>query len=525
MFLLFALVMTPSFFFGQSPMSSQQTTGGFFPATVESSFNHCLSTNDAMDCWIDANGVAPYTHANKWGVYAVNNSLQGFGYNDLDNPVKANRNTWTYHSEWGAVYGVFKAGDGNLYGLVGACTYTGHNGHNFEEWVSNAWSNTVECVDDGNDVFPAPDGGGLMMYIHAGGILRYSHLYGKRASWVNGPLPVGYSKALSVAPLFTASDGLAAHMSFYVVVSDNTIHLHTPSGWTTLPGKAQKIAVGSNDVPYIVDMNGSVQHWNGTGWDPIVTSGPVTSLTVISAGWGLDGGQNDVWISGTTGKIYRFWETGMMFSHQYGGQVGCGPQVPTAECETFVHTLTHQICFGKTQCGPVSSSSWNGNGSWGPNANVFARPNDMFSCLLVDDFASCSAWENQGFMQCSGGGSNSDNSGGPVPVQTEYAYTRLLPAAGLPSPAKTKSGLLWLYKWGQPYCSNTQNPDFQPRFITASNNHELVLDVSSLCTSFLQSPWLCNGSLITRAVGEFQQDPGTNPCTVCDPSSGTCQIP
>lgn len=381
---LFATIVCASLCWGQS-MTSQKTVSTWNAPKVESSFNHCLTTNDKQNCWISIPGNATWISANAGRVVAVDPSGNGYIYND------GKTNSWTKHSEWGSVKEI-TYDDGNLYGLVHYDS--AGKGYFLSKWANSKW-NDISCCFQSFRMRR-----GVMAAYDINGTIWTSTNYGVNVQSHGWCAPDGPA---AVTPAGLDSKGNA---TFYVACASGKIWYFDGSIWGQLPGSATEISSGPNDALYIVASSGDVQHWNGSGWDDVVTNKAASNLSV--------GGPFDVWMVGPAApsgaKIWRFWENGALITHSYGGSVSCGQGVPQALCNTFTHQVHHQICVG-THCGPVSQSSWNGQGGWGPDAEVFATPYDLWTCLLAGEPAGpCGLAENEASMECSGGGSNNDNA-------------------------------------------------------------------------------------------------------------------
>jgi len=374
-------------------------SGRWNPSTLVSSFPDCANdsvNHGSFNCWYLTTGYAPIVNVSSGGhVVAIDSSGCGWLYND--------NGTWIQQRAWGCgLSKVEYGGDGNIYALSSAMCDTTH--HWIAKWNGSAWINTNGC---GPDFSLDPTGGNMSVAIGTTGALWVSTDYWNTGSELSGCQPGG---ALSVAVVSSVSK------QFMVICSaDNSVWLGTWTGGTNSTytrlanGFGYMVASGSQGNNYVIGMDRHVYHLNnaGTGWDDLNGS----PFTYISAGdpmniWGVgptSGGHND----------YRFAENSIQFSRTYSGSVTCAVPPPYGQqiCAQFNHTAQAQISFGRGATGAVAHATpWNGPGSWGVTATVVAHPQDLFTCLINADPADCDAWENSGNMQCSGGGSNQDQS-------------------------------------------------------------------------------------------------------------------
>jgi len=75
-----------------------------------SNFTDCATVN----CWHASMLLATQIYSTNGKTYAIDTTNTGYLYTDYPS------NTWTAHPEWGQVYALQYAGNGNLYALFGA---------------------------------------------------------------------------------------------------------------------------------------------------------------------------------------------------------------------------------------------------------------------------------------------------------------------------------------------------------------------------------------------------------------------
>lgn len=421
-------------------------------------------------------------------------------------PFRNGNNAWTQQTSYGCGLSYVQYGmDGNLYALSGC---------NLVKWTGS-WSTVSSCFK-------------YFSVDHTSGTGLVQAIDGNNALWKSTNFGASFSQI--------AGCGSQGGMSGVAVLSETTIAITCHNGnifyglpdgssYTQLPGTASGSIAGSQAEIFMVGTDGAVNRWilqdNYTAWDHYAGS-PGTSWVdydpEVGAAWSI-----------SNGSTLRFAEQGWLAERQFSGYTVCqGGPCPTMP-SVYHYAQTH--VWWKINGNVVADGNRADTGHINPathfNISTSALLHDVPECLVQSGL--CEAENDYEKYVCSTEGPFNVTPGpsDPVAVQKEIAYTRLIPQGNPYNSAKDPNGTgtLWLYHYGTSYCNNTVNPDYQPASIEASSSRELVLDVTSRCTSFFQEPWICNGSALTRASGEFQQDPGEAFCTSCDPSTGKCDNP
>lgn len=474
---------------GMPQSSSMSSTGqiNIKPAGWASHLSDCAST---LNCWYNTHQSGVYVSSRNHVRIVVDANNLGWTYNEASR-------TWTSHPEWGTVYGVQKAGDGNYYGMIPYANCPSHSASG--KWNGANWVVMGFCA--GSSLSVAADGGPQILIISGDG---------QRNPWISTNYGASFTKASSLSVQSVSS--IDSTMSSWAAVkTDGTVWKIVNGVWTQVPGmtNAAKVDVDSLGVLYILDSGGNIKHYNpGTQtWDTIVGGGN---------SWVANGGVNDVWAVGPSGVVQRLADTVPQFTATYGFTVNCNVPPPYGQqiCAQFNHTNYTTIHSGSANSVTNNGPSFYGPGSGGSNATIKLAVPHWF-CQDNPTADACQIYA-VGEMSCNGGGSNQASE--PVAkINYEFAYSAVRFNAGPPTCGPGSAGDAWSCTYpATPDCTNTIAPDFNPPYVTTPNNpYYYSADVSSSCFSVLGAPWWCLGTSGTEAdvVYTEPQYPGPIACT------------
>ena len=417
-----------------------------------------------MNCWHASNLLAAKIFSTNGHTYAIDSTGRGYSYNDYPT------NTWTAHPEWGTVYALQYAGDGNLYALFGSCNSVGHL---IGRWNGSGWTqpNGSSCAQ----AFSVdPQGGEFEVAIDASGGLWTSTNLGVSWVFVSGCGDRG--GATSVAALNTTTG------NFAVICHDNTIWTGNGSTYTQMPGAGLQISADAVGTLHVIGTDRAVYHWNGSSWDHIAVS---SALSIA------DGGALDMWAIGTnpTGNnVFRFSESGLQHTRSISGSIACNVPPPYDQqiCNPAVHTVTLTAGIGGVW-GTQQQYKFNGPGGWSQQAS--ANKNDIFDCL--ENGAKC-ALASEGGVTCSQAGQIFNN---PPDITADYEWaTTQVTWKNSDPPVCLLHFCRYKVRWA--CATGTTPPDYQIGTVQSGDVYEKYPTVSwmskAFCFRFYSgTPWLC----------------------------------
>lgn len=427
LFLLSCAFLSPGSAIAQMQAASTYYSGSSSYSMV-SNFANCTGT---AVCWhtmsASAGLNAAQVYAGNGHVLAINASGLGYIYNDYPT------NTWTPHSEWGTVYELHYAGDGNLYGMTGSC---GGTGHYISKWTGVAWQTVATCFHA--SFSPAADGSDMMVAVDINGAVWGATGFGS-SGFTRYPVPNGLA-ALSAAAISVNPQ------SYVLVMSDHTIWTYTAGTWTQLPGLGLQVTADALGTLYVIGTDHYVYHWDGTAWGRLAGG----SKTFLANGGTMEVFAVGALVSGNS--VYRFSDQAIRHTRTVSGDALCYSCFP----QTYHNSHVKANWAGKTLGGADYIKN-----DWDPNTPLsissVADLYDPFTCLESDTVCAPTTAED---VFCTQAGNLESTSG---PTNTGFKL-HLATSRFLTDPARETllgNNRTRYYMQGT-WCSNTNFPDFDP---------------------------------------------------------------
>jgi len=217
------------------------TGSGSWGQAIISNFPDC--STGGVNCWHASKLQASSVFSVNGQTYAIDSSGNGYSYADYPT------NAWTAHPEWGQVYALQHAGDGNLYGLVGSCS----GAHYIAKWTGSTWQTLAGCfatfsaAADGSSQFVAADSNGTI--------------------W----LSTNYGASFSQLPWCNATSVVSVNSGGLTVACGGNVWNYGNSTWNQVAGIANASQIGEdvNGTLYALGTDGCVYHYSGSAWDKL----------------------------------------------------------------------------------------------------------------------------------------------------------------------------------------------------------------------------------------------------------------